>query len=212
MEDHVVELNKKNVKESSREVSAFGAKHQVGKEEIRRVKLKSYKTCLLPALLYRLEAWRKISKNKMNKIEKNKGKALKRIFSLPISTSYISLIMKTGAWPDNVRMQYRTMMLYDDIRNSDHKSVAKNILAEQTKHNHRNTMISKVEQMTQEIRIKIKNVESMSKSKWRKQAKQKIGKLIKKTKLEIENEKKARKMTEDKWERKKYFLELIATQ
>ena len=33
----------------------YGLKHQVGKEEI-RVRLKLYETCLLPALLYGLEA------------------------------------------------------------------------------------------------------------------------------------------------------------
>ena len=49
--------------------------------------------------------------------------------------------------------------------NSDHKRVARKILAEQTKSNHKNTMISKVQQIAQKIEVEIKNVETMSKLK-----------------------------------------------
>ena len=110
----------------------LGAKYQVGKEEI-RVKLKLYETCLMPALLYGLEAWGKIDKDEMNEIEKIQGRALKRIFNVPISTSYIGLIMETGTWPANQRIQYSIMMLYHNIMNSYHKRVARKIIAEQAK-------------------------------------------------------------------------------
>ena len=73
--------------------------------------------------------------------------------------------METGKLAANQRMQYTTIMLYHNIMNSDHKRLARKILAEQTKSNHKNTMISKVQQIAQEIEDKIKNVESMSKSK-----------------------------------------------
>ena len=46
----------------------------------------------------------------------------------------------------------------------------------------------------------------MSKSKWKKQVKEKIGKLIEeRTKQEMTNKTKARTIIEDKWERKKYL-------
>ena len=162
----------------------------------------------MPVLLYGLEAWGKIDKDEMNEIEKIQGRALKRIFNLPISTSYIGLIMETGTWPANQRIQYSIMMLYHNIMNSDHKRVARKIIAEQAKSNHKNTMISKVKQIAQEIGLKIKNVENMSKSKWKKQVKEKIGKSIEeRTKQEMANKTKARTIVEDKWERKKYLQE-----
>ena len=163
LKDHTLELNRK-CEVINREISAIGVKHQVGKEEI-RVKLILYETCLMPALLYGLEAWGKIDKDELNEIEKIQGKALKRIFNLPISISYIALIMETAIWPANQRIQYSIMMLYHNIMNSDHKRVARKIIAEQAKSNHKNTMISKVKQIAQEIGLKIKNVENMSKSK-----------------------------------------------
>ena len=64
-------------------------------------------------------------------------------------------------------------MLYHNIINSDHNIVARKILAEQTKSNHKSTMILKVQQIAQEIGVKVKNVESMSKSKQKKQVKEK---------------------------------------
>ena len=118
----------------------------------------------MPALLYRLEEWWKIGKDEMNEIGKIQERALKKTF-WSISTSYIGLIMGAGAWQANQRMQYSTMMLYNNIMSSDHKRVARKILAEQTKSNHKNTMISKVQQIAQKIEVEIKNVETMSKLK-----------------------------------------------
>ena len=92
--------------------------------------------------------------------------------------------------------------------NSDHKRVARKILAEQTKTNHKNTMISKVQQIPQEIGVKLKNVGNMSKSKWKKQVKGKIGESVEeRTKQEMTNKAKAKPIIDDKWERKKYLQE-----
>ena len=79
------------------------------------------------------------------------------------------------------------MMLYHDIMISDHKRVARKIIAEQAKSDHKNTIISKVKQIAQEIGLKLKNVENMSKSKWKKQVKEKIGKTDKKDKAKVED-------------------------
>ena len=137
--DHILESNRK-LEVINREISAVGAKHQTGKEEI-KVKLKLYETCLMPALLYGLEAWGKIDKDEMNEIEKIQGRALKAIFNFSMSTSYIGLIMETSTSPANQRIQYSIIILYHNIMNSDYKRVARKILAEQTKSDHRNTMI-----------------------------------------------------------------------
>ena len=49
----------------------------------------------MPALLYGMEVWKKLSQAVIQHLEKIQGKALKRIFSLPI-TSYIGIIIVTG--------------------------------------------------------------------------------------------------------------------
>ena len=101
--------------------------------------------------------------------------------------------METDTWSSNQRIQYSTMMIYHNIMNSDHKRIARKILAEQTKNNRKSTIISKVRQIAQEIASKLKNMENISKSKWKKRVKGKIGKPIEeRTKQEMTNKTKAR--------------------
>ena len=95
--DHAKELNNR-CDIINREICAIGAKTQVGKDKV-RVKLKLFETRLMPALLYGMEAWKKLSKAEIRHLEKIQGKALKMIFSLPITTPYIELIIDAGVWP-----------------------------------------------------------------------------------------------------------------
>ena len=57
---------------------------------------KLFETCLMRALLYGMEAWKKLSKAEIQYLEKIQGKALKRIFNLPITTPYIGIVIETG--------------------------------------------------------------------------------------------------------------------
>ena len=70
--EHIKELNSR-CDTINREISAIEAKTQVGKEEV-RVKLKLFETCLMPALLYGMEAWKKLSKAETQNVEKIQGK------------------------------------------------------------------------------------------------------------------------------------------
>ena len=61
--EHIKELNTR-CDIISREIYAIGTKAQVGKEEI-KVKLELFETCLTPALQFGMEAWKKLSKAKI---------------------------------------------------------------------------------------------------------------------------------------------------
>ena len=67
--EHIKELNSR-CDIINQEISAIAAKTQVGKEEV-TVKLKLFETCLMPALLYGMEAWKKLSKAEIENLEKN---------------------------------------------------------------------------------------------------------------------------------------------
>ena len=64
LKDHILDLNRK-FEVINREISSIRPKDKVGKKEI-RVKIVLYKTCLMPTLLYGLEACGKIDKDEMN--------------------------------------------------------------------------------------------------------------------------------------------------
>ena len=120
--EHIKKLNSR-CDIINREISAIGAKTQVGKEEV-RVKLKLFETCLMPALLYRMEGWKKLSKAEIQNVKKIQGKALKRIFSLPITTPYIGLIIETV----EQRINYSSLMVYHKIINSSKDRLVKQII------------------------------------------------------------------------------------
>ena len=75
-----------------------------------------------------IATWGKIGKDEINEIEKIQRRAFKKMLNLPISTSYIGLIMETGKWPDKQRIQYTTMMLYHNIMNNDHNMIRKDCI------------------------------------------------------------------------------------
>ena len=79
----------------------------------------------MPALLYGREAWKKLSKAEIQNGEKIPGKALKRIFSVPITTPCIGLIIETGLWPAEQRINYSSLMLYHNIINSSKDRLVK---------------------------------------------------------------------------------------
>ena len=111
----------------SREIYAIGGKTQVRKEEV-RVKLKLLETYLMPAVVYGMEASKKLSKEEIQLLEKNQGKFLKRMFSLPITTSYFGLIIETGIWPAEQRINYSSLMLNHNIVNSSKDRLVKQII------------------------------------------------------------------------------------
>ena len=66
----------------------------------------------MAALTYGMEVCANIRSVEIREIEKIQGKALKRIFQLPVSTTYTGIIMETGIWPAEQKFQYATMMQY----------------------------------------------------------------------------------------------------
>ena len=128
----------------------------------------------MPALLYGMEAWKKLSKAEIQNVEKIQGKALKRIFSLPITTPYIGLIIETGVWPAEQRINYSSLMLYHSIINCSNDRLVKQIIQEQRAQNHPNTFYEKVRTTAEELNIKLEQVAIMKRSEWKRTVKDKV--------------------------------------
>ena len=148
---------------TSREIEIIGSRNQVEKEEI-RVQLKLFEASFMPALIYGIEAWRYIKKEEMKEIERIQGKALKRIFKLPVSTAYTGILMETGIWPAEPRIQYATLMLYNIIKNSNEERKIKKMIKEQEKKNCSKTFYKKVQQIADTLEIETDKVAGKKKS------------------------------------------------
>ena len=84
-----------------------------------KVKIKLFETCLMPAIIYGLEVWGRISATEMKKISKIQVSALKQILHLPKLTPNIGILYETGIWPIKERIEYSTMMFFHSIMKSD---------------------------------------------------------------------------------------------
>ena len=102
-----------------------------------------FEVCSVPVLTYETEAWGYIKKEETKGIERIQGKALKKIFQLPVSTSYIEILMKTGRWPAEQRIKYATLMLYHNVKSSDEGRKIKKMIGEQEKGDYNNTFYKK---------------------------------------------------------------------
>ena len=123
----------------------------------------------MPALLYGMEAWKKSPKAEIQHLEKIQGKTLKRIFNLPIATPHIGLIIETGVWSAEQRMNQSLLMLYHNIINCSKDRLVKQIIQDQ-----------KAQNQTEELNVKLEEVVTMKKSEWKKAIKCKVQNKIKK--------------------------------
>ena len=87
----------------------------------------------MPALIYGREAWGYIKKEEMKEIGRIQGRALKRIFRQPVSTIDIEILTETGIWPAEQRIQQVTLMLYQNIKNSDEERKTTKMIEQEKK-------------------------------------------------------------------------------
>ena len=110
----------------------------------------------------------------MKEIERVQGKDLKRIFKLTVSAAYTGILMETGIWPAEQRIQYATLMLYHNIKNSDEERKIKKMIEEQEKKNYNNNFYKKVQQIAETLEIEIDKAAVKKKSTCKKQVKDKV--------------------------------------
>ena len=94
------------------------------------VRLELYELSVIPSLLYGIEAWNKQSKRELQELEKQQAKALCSIMELPRSTPYMGLLNELGIWKIEHRLNYRRVMLVQNILTSDDRRLCKRLLKE----------------------------------------------------------------------------------
>ena len=87
----------------------------------------------MPALIYGREAWGYIKKEEMKEIGRIQGRAFKIIFRQPVSTIDTEILMETGIWPAEQRIQQVTLMLYQNIKNSDEERKTTKMIEQEKK-------------------------------------------------------------------------------
>ena len=84
---------------------------------------------------------------------------MKNILKMGKTTPYYGILMETGTWPMRERVEFKMLLFYHNLVNSDDQIVSKMILMEQKTNNIQKSFNSKCEQIANLIDIKLKDAE-----------------------------------------------------
>ena len=156
-------------------LKGIASNYNVGSSYI-RMRMKMYEVCIVPSLLYNLEAWNKVNKGELRKLEQLQGKALRGLLDLPKTTPYMGILCELGMWTMEKRLEYRKVMLYQNIMNSNEERLSKRIIREQKESRIDNSFYSNTEGISTKYNIDINKVTEMKKSELKKKIKEEINK------------------------------------
>ena len=94
-------------------------------------RLKLMESVVMPSILYGVEAYPNITKKEMDRLERIQCKILRELFGMPPSTSYMAMLMETGTLTMEAKMNYKRLMIYHNILNSDEKRLVKKVIEQQ---------------------------------------------------------------------------------
>ena len=174
------------------------------------VRIQMYESCIINSLLYGLEAWNKQTKQEIKALEKQQAKSLCCLLELPRSTPYLGMLNELGIWRIEERIEYRRIMLVQNILKSDDKRLCKRLLLEQQEEDEDDdTLFATTRKSLEQYGIRISEIAGMKKSKLKKMVKEKINeKMNNIVQKAAENMTKMRFVKEESFGRKKYLNEL----
>ena len=115
---------------------------------------------------------------------------LRGMFELPQCTPYWGIIAESGIWPVKYKIEYKKVMLFQNIIQSDDKRLIKEIVEDQIREPYGNCWVKGIIEICSKYNISIQEVRNMSKMALKKEIKIRINDCVEK---EIEEKKKVMK-------------------
>lgn len=119
-----------------RELKSIASQSNVGKEFV-AVRLQLYESCIIHSLLYTIEAWNQLTTKEKKSLEQIQAKALCQILELPRSTPYLALLNEVGIWRIEERLEYRKIMMMQNLLKSDDRRLCKRVVLDQKENEER---------------------------------------------------------------------------
>lgn len=165
-----------------------------------------YEMTILPALIFNLEAWTNVRKKDWQEIEKIQATCLKSLFRLPISTPYWGLLVELGIWNIQSRIEYKKLMIWQNIKNSEDTRLSRKVIMEQKERKWEIGWYKELTEIATKHKIDLTGTDTLMKSEWKKLVKERIA-----TSIGEEAERKISEMKKLEWlkgqklERQKYL-------
>ena len=201
-----IEKNLKRMPHMVATVKAQASAENMGKLAV-QARLKLVNAVVTLSLLYGVENIPTVTNNEVKKLESMQHQILSQILEVPISTPYMGLLMETGMWTMKARIDYRKLMLFHNIKNSEDSRIIKQILKVQEEEIRETTWYADIQGLLEKYQV-TSQVEEVLKSAWKKEVKEKIKRKIE---LEIKDRcadlRKTRTVRKDDHELKEYLKE-----
>ena len=131
---------------------------------------------------------------------------LRGLLEVPSSTPYLPLLLETGMWTMEGRVNYKKLMLYHHIINSPDTRILKRLILTQMESVRKGTWYHSITLILRKYQLEDTIVDEITKSKWKKMVKSKINKLVEQEiRGKCKEMSKGRTVAEDKFQRKEYL-------
>ena len=163
---------------------------------------------ILPSILYNAEAFPSYTNDEIKELERVQGTILRQFLEVPSSTPYYGLLMETGWLTMEARLDYKKLMLFHNIMNSDEKRVLKKLLLVQKQENRKGTWYTNTCTIIQKYGIEL-DIDVVLKSEWKSEVKTKIREQTEQViRKECEKMTKTRTVRTEEYSMKDYLKEL----
>ena len=203
--------NKERLRFITNSVKSFANDHNMGCLAVRG-RIKMMEIVIVPAILHGSEAFLYFTKEEEKELEKMQGRVIRDLLEVPPTTPYNALLLELGMLTMKARVDYRKLMLYHNLVNSDDRRIAKHLIREQQKMDRKGTWLYGVQEIMKYYGVE-DNPQETLKSAWKRMVKQKIrDKTEEKLRKEGENMSKSRTVLVEKYEMKSYLRETTVDQ
>ena len=196
--------NRKRERFMTNNVKSFANQHNMGQLAICG-RLKMLDAVVMKALLHGVEAYPTITKEELNELERMQGRIIRDLVEVPPTTPYNALLLELGLPTMKARVEYRKLMLYHNLVNSDEKRIARKVVEVQREMDRNGTWLSGVQKIMKNYGIEDTTSEDV-KSTWKKKVKERIREKTEESiRANCENQSKARTVMIEKYELKDYL-------
>ena len=173
-----------------------------------QARLKMMNSILVMSILYNVEAFATFTNKELELLEGAQAQIVRQLLELPISTPYFPLLLETGTWTMEGRINYKKLMLFHNIMNSPDERILKNVICEQMRNPRKGTWYHTITELLARYEIGLA-VTEVKKSTWKKHVKSQVEKIVvDEIRLRCLESSKGRTIVNDKFEMKQYLKEL----
>ena len=155
----------------------YGDPYKVGQMAF-QVRVQIFQSTVIPTIYHDIEACSKISQKDIEKLDKIQKTVLTSTLELPSSTPYLGILSELGIWPVEQLVDYKRIMLLNQILNSKDSRFLKEIIEEQIRATFTGCWYEETKEICDKYNLGLQLIKGLSKTKLKNIMKSRISKRL----------------------------------